>query len=73
MFKEVSISPKNIPAYFEALKQAASYGKQLGLKEITLVFFLESIDDANRKKYETDFYDQETEVTVLPVFVEIGN
>jgi len=63
---------KNIPAYTEALKQAASYGKQLGLKEISLVFFLESIDDENRKKYETDFYDEETEVKVLPVFVETG-
>ena len=63
---------KNKPAYNEALKQAASYGKQLGLKEIALVFFLESIDDANRKKYEADFYDKETEVNVLPIFVETG-
>ncbi len=60
------------PGYKEALKQAAHYGKQLGLEEISLIFFVESIDEKNKKKYEADCYDEETKVTVLPIFVEIG-
>ena len=61
----------DIPGYKKALKQAAHYGRQLGLKEISLIFFVESIDDESRKKYETDFDDPETGVKVTPVFVEI--
>ena len=64
---------RNRPAYAEALKQAALYGKQLGLKEISLIFFIESIDDENQKKLETDYDHLETGVTVMPVFVETGN
>ena len=64
---------RNRPAYAEALQQAALYGKQLGLKEISLIFFIESIDDTNRKKLETDYEDHETKVVVIPVFVETGN
>ena len=60
------------PAYKDALQQAAKYGKQLGLKEISLIFFVESIDDENRKKYETDFEDEETGVKVEAVFVATG-
>ena len=37
---------KNRPAYAEALTQAALYGKEPGLKEISLVFFIESIDES---------------------------
>ncbi|VEN73236.1 conserved hypothetical protein [Candidatus Desulfarcum epimagneticum] len=58
--------------YSEALTQAARYGDQLKLKEITLVFFVESINDENRAKYEADFFDDETGVNVTPVFVETG-
>ncbi|VEN73238.1 conserved hypothetical protein [Candidatus Desulfarcum epimagneticum] len=58
--------------YSEALTQAARYGDQLKLKEITLVFFVESINDENRTKYEADFFDDETGVKVMPVFVETG-
>jgi hypothetical protein len=61
------------PGYKEALKQAAKYGKQLKLKEISLIFFVESIDDDSRVKYEVDSEDPETKVKVLPVFVETGN
>ena len=43
------------------------------LKEISLIFFVESIDDDSRAKYETDFEDNETGVKVMPVFVETGN
>ncbi len=63
---------RNKPAYAEALNQAALYGKQLGLKEISLIFFIEKIDDENRKKYEADFFDDKTKVKVMPVFVETG-
>jgi len=59
--------------YNEALKQAAQYGDQLQLREISLVFFIESIDDENRKKYEGDYNDPETGVKVMPIFVATGN
>jgi hypothetical protein len=55
--------------YREALRQAAAYGRQLGLSEITLAFFVERVDDANRQKYEARYTDAETGVTVTPVFV----
>ena len=60
------------PAYREALKQAARYGKQLGLGEITLAVFVEAIDEANRAKYEITYHDDETGVDVVPVFIETG-
>ncbi|MCP4348944.1 MAG: AAA family ATPase [Desulfobacterales bacterium] len=59
--------------YREALEQAAGYGKQLELPEISLVFFVEYVDDANREKYEKDYIHEETGVRVMPVFVETGN
>ncbi|MEE4356317.1 MAG: hypothetical protein V2I97_07590, partial [Desulfococcaceae bacterium] len=59
--------------YRDSLKQAARYGKQLKLSEIHLVFFVEYADDANREKYEKDYTDEDTGVTVKPVFVETGN
>ncbi len=60
-------------AYNEALDQAAAYGDQLGLQEITLAFFVESVDEANRWKYEKDHMNEELSVKVIPVFVETGN
>ena len=60
------------PGYREALKQAAGYGKDLELEEISLIFLVESIDDENRRKYEADFHDPDTKVKVMPVFVETG-
>lgn len=59
--------------YQEALRQAAQYGKQLHLGEIALIVFVESIDETNRQKYEVLYVDEETGVTVSPVFVETGN
>ena len=59
-----------MPGYKKALKKAAKYGNQLGLKEISLIFFVETIDDESRKKFETDFEDKETGVRVEPIFVE---
>jgi hypothetical protein len=58
--------------YREALTQAACYGKQLGLAEISLVFFVEYIDDANREKYEKMYEDKESGVRVETVFVATG-
>lgn len=58
--------------YRAALKQAARYGQQLQLAEITVAFFVEAIDEANRQKYETIVVDNEAGVTVQPVFVATG-
>jgi hypothetical protein len=58
--------------YRVALEQAAQYGNRLGLRQIYLVSFIESIDDANKKKYETPFQDPGSGVTVYPVFIQTG-
>ena len=38
--------------YRPALGQAARYARQLGLDRVTLVFFVDAVDDANRDAYE---------------------
>jgi hypothetical protein len=62
----------NLPDYQRSLRQAAAYGRQLGLAEITLALFVEQVDDANRTKYEAVYVDAETGVRVAPVFVQTG-
>ncbi|RKZ38792.1 MAG: hypothetical protein DRR00_33915, partial [Candidatus Parabeggiatoa sp. nov. 3] len=62
----------NQHAYQKALTQAAKYGKQLGLSDIALVLFIEAVDETNRKKFETDYTDSKTGVTVHPQFVQTG-
>jgi hypothetical protein len=62
----------NQPNYQRALRQAARYGRQLGLEEITLAFFVEYVDDTHRAKYQVVYEDAETGVGVTPVFVETG-
>jgi len=62
----------NKKGYDSAIDQAANYAVQLNLTEITLVFFVESVDDGSRKKYEQPHFDNKTGITVDPVFVEIG-
>jgi len=57
----------------EAVTQAAIYGKKLGLTEITLLFFIDTIDRNNRDKIEVPYLDKNTNVTVRPVFVETEN
>jgi len=52
------------------LIQAAEYGKQLGLSEIWLVLFIETIDEKNQQRFEVDY--SESCVTVHPVFVQTG-
>lgn len=59
--------------YRDAIAQAACYGKQLGLAEISLVFFVEYIDNANREKYEKIHKNEENSVTVETVFAATGN
>jgi hypothetical protein len=58
--------------YQNALKKAAQYGKQLNLQEIFLLNFIASIDDETRKTFEKDYIDEETKVTVAPIFIETG-
>ncbi len=59
-------------AFRNALKQAACYGRQLGLKQISLILFTEHITDENRTAYEAPCQDSDTDVTVNPVFVVIS-
>lgn len=55
--------------YNLALSQAARYARQFQLATITVVFFVEAVDDANRTLYETPYQDAATGVTVEPVLV----
>ena len=59
----------NETAYKKAIKQAADYGRKLELDNISLIFFIEVIDDANRQKYEVTTVDAETGVKVEAIFV----
>ncbi len=58
--------------YRHSLVRAAQYGKQLGLKQINLVFFVDAIDDENRGRYEKNYQDEDTGVQVVPLFVATG-
>jgi hypothetical protein len=53
-------------AYRKALIQAAKYGKSLQLTEMWLVFFVETIDENNRQRFEKDYMDSDTGVMVHP-------
>ena len=57
--------------YTNALSQAIKYGKRLGVSEIWLVLFIETVDETNRQQFELDY--TEGGVTVHPQFVQIGN
>ncbi len=63
----------NQPGYREALKQAAIYGKKLGVTEIWLVLFVEVVDDQNRQRFEMDYIDKKTGIVVHPLFVQTGS
>jgi len=43
-----------------------------GWPKIALVFFVETIDDDSRKRYETDYEDRNTSVTVEAIFLATG-
>jgi hypothetical protein len=62
----------NQRAYRKALTQAAKYGQQLGVTSIWLVLFIEVVDETNRQRFEVDYTDNETGVTVFPRFVQTG-
>ncbi len=64
---------KNRYAYRQALERAAQYAVQLGIDRIFLIFFIESIDEKNRRELETAIRDDATGVVVEPIFVETGN
>jgi len=55
--------------YQKARQQAARYGRQLGLSQISLVLFVDDVDEENRQTFEETYVDEETGVTVQPVFV----
>jgi hypothetical protein len=44
----------------------------MNLSEISLACFVEFIDDENRHKYEMAYMDEDTGVTITPVFVTTG-
>ncbi len=56
----------------KALKQAARYGASLKVDIIHLIVFVEYIPDEYRLKYEADYTDPVTGITVFPVFVSTG-
>ncbi len=58
--------------YRKALNQAVKYGQQLGLTSIWLVLFIETVDEKNRQRFEVDYTDNKTGVTVHPQFVQTG-
>jgi hypothetical protein len=68
--------PNNMPdpiavrLYRAALEQAARYANTLGIEEISLVFFIDAVDEKSREKYGTPFRDVTTGVTVNPLFIE---
>lgn len=61
-------------AYKDALIQTARYGQQLGLAEISLIFFIDAIDEQNKERLERVFQNtQGTDtITVKPLFVQTG-
>jgi hypothetical protein len=63
----------NTRNYKLALERAAKYGIQLKRKEIFLVFFVEYIDEENKKVLETIYHDSETGLKVIPIFIETGS
>ena len=63
----------NESAYTEAIKQAVYYAVQLKINKIALVFFVDTINDENRQKYEKNHWDKITAVTVEIIFIQSGN
>ena len=59
-------------SYFAAINQAAHYAVQLKINTIALVFFVDSIDDANRQNLEKGHLDKDTGVMVETIFINLG-
>lgn len=60
----------NLRLYREALGQAARNARSLGIVKISLVFFIDILDEKSREKYESEYRDDTTGVTVKPLFIE---
>jgi hypothetical protein len=60
-------------SYNKAIRKAVHYAAQLKIQKIALVFFVEIIDDENRRKYEQDHLDTNTNITVETIFIEYGS
>lgn len=58
--------------YRSTLEQTAHYGQQLGLREMYLVSFVETINEANLKNFESPFIDPYSGVTVYPKIIQTG-
>ena len=56
-------------AYHDAIEKAAQYAIQLGIKQISLVFFVDAIDDNIREKYEIEYVAPDTGIKVEIVFI----
>ena len=56
-------------AYYDAIEKAASYAVKLRIPKISLVFFVDIIDDSIRKKYEIEYSDPDTDIKVEIVFI----
>ncbi len=61
---------KDLSYYKDALTQAVRYAEQLKLTEITLVFFINKIDETNRRKLEATHSDKKSGIQVKPLFIE---
>jgi len=64
-------SYSNHRKFEESIKQAAHYAVQLQIPEISLAIFVEYMDDDNRKKYEHQYIDSQTQIKVNPVFIAL--
>jgi hypothetical protein len=56
-------------AYYAAIDQAADYAQQLKTDQISLVFFVDAIDDSIRNKYEIEHIAPDTGVKVEIIFI----
>ena len=56
-------------AYHDSFEQAANYAFQLNIKKISLVFFVDVIDDSIREKYEIEHVTPDTGIKVEIVFI----
>jgi Holliday junction resolvase-like predicted endonuclease len=62
----------NENAFNKAIQQAADYARHLKINSIALVFFVGSIDDESRQKYETIHHNSESGIDVETIFIESG-
>ena len=56
-------------AYHDSIEKAVKYAIQLDIKQISLVFFVDFIDDSIREKYEIEYVEPDTGIKVEIVFI----